>query len=95
MKECSHCPAFIWAPESLASGLCAGCRSGPPEMVLDAPRVFVPNRVEADFQPQVASPRFVLALADRILAAHEVLAHRAERRQWVLTETDYCPLGRA
>lgn len=34
----------------------------------------------------------ILALADRILAAHEVLANRAEKRTVVLTERDYCPL---
>jgi hypothetical protein len=36
--------------------------------------------------------RRILALADRIHAAHEVLARRAERRAVVLTERDYCPL---
>jgi hypothetical protein len=36
---------------------------------------------------------FVLALADRILRAHDVLANLAERRAVVLTEADYCPLG--
>lgn len=35
---------------------------------------------------------FVLALADRIYAAHEVLGNRAERRAVVLTEVDACPL---
>lgn len=45
-----------------------------------------------DFQPTVAPPAFVLALADRILRAHDVLAHLAERREVVLSEVDYCPL---
>ena len=36
---------------------------------------------------------FVLALADRIYAAHEVLGNRAERRAVVLTEVDACPLS--
>ena len=37
--------------------------------------------------------RLVESMANRILAAHEVLANRAERRAVVLTENDYCPLG--
>jgi hypothetical protein len=55
-------------------------------------RTFQPKRVEPDFQPTVASPKFVLALADRIFAAHEVLANRAERREVVISEADSCPL---
>lgn len=39
-------------------------------------------------------PAFVLALADRIYRAHEILARRAERAEVVITETDYCPLGK-
>lgn len=35
----------------------------------------------------------VLALADRIYACHEILAHKAERRAVVLTERDACPLN--
>lgn len=34
MRECKKCPAFIFASESLSSGLCHGCRSGPPQMCL-------------------------------------------------------------
>lgn len=35
---CSRCPAFIWAPESLATGLCHGCRSAPPQQRVEAPK---------------------------------------------------------
>lgn len=44
------------------------------------------------FSPQVAPPEFVLALANRIYAAHEVLGRRAERREVVISEVDSCPL---
>lgn len=50
--------------------------------------MFQPKRVEPDFHPQVAPPAFVLALAERIYAAHEVIARRAERRVWDGTEHD-------
>jgi hypothetical protein len=36
---------------------------------------------------------FALRLSERILAAHEVIGRRAERREVRLTEHDYCPLG--
>lgn len=36
---------------------------------------------------------FILALAERIFLAHEIIGRRAERRTVVLTEVDYCPLG--
>ena len=42
-----------------------------------------------------ADRRLIFALADRIHAAHEVLARLAERRAVVLTERDYCPLAGA
>ncbi len=35
---------------------------------------------------------FILSLCARILAAHEVLARRAERRLVVVSEVDYCPV---
>lgn len=35
----------------------------------------------------------VLALADHLADCAEVLARRAERREWAVTEHDYCPLG--
>jgi hypothetical protein len=35
----------------------------------------------------------VRSLCDRVFAAHEIIGKRAERREWSLTETDYCPLG--
>ena len=35
---------------------------------------------------------FALALCDRILRAHEILALRAEKRAVTLSERDYCPL---
>lgn len=54
---------------------------------------FRPKRAEPDFHPQVAPPAFVLALADRILAAHEVIGRQAEKREWAVTEHDSCPLG--
>lgn len=41
-----------------------------------------------------AAREFQLRLADRILAAHEVLGRRAERRVWDGTERDVCPLDR-
>lgn len=84
MRTCSNCSKPIGSPESVAAGLCVSCRWR---------MTFQPKRVEPEFHPQVAPPAFVLALADRILAAHEVLARRAERRAWDGTEADYCPLG--
>ena len=50
---------------------------------------FVPKRTEPAFQPTVAPPAFVLALAERVFAAHEVLARRAERREVIVSETYY------
>jgi hypothetical protein len=52
-------------------------------------QVFLPHTDEPEFHPQVAPPEFVLALAERIYAAHEVLGKRAEKREWTLTECDY------
>jgi hypothetical protein len=40
-----------------------------------------------------AQRELILALADRIHAAHEALGRLAERRAVVLTERDYCPLA--
>lgn len=37
--------------------------------------------------------RLNLALADRIHAAHEILAHKAEKRPVRITETDYAYEG--
>ncbi len=48
---------------------------------------------ETDALNIVSTNRFILSLAFRILAAHEVIGARAERRQFVLTEHDYCPLA--
>jgi hypothetical protein len=44
-----------------------------------------------EFAREPADPAFVLALADRILAAHDVLARLAEKRaeKVVITEVDY------
>lgn len=47
---------------------------------------------EGTTDAETAKDTFIIALCNRILAAHEVLARRAERREWVLTEADYCPL---
>lgn len=52
-----------------------------------------PPRPRGERQPCGECSRLVLALADRIHAAHEVLARLAERRVVVLTERDSCPLG--
>lgn len=32
LPTCSRCPAFLFSDESFDSGLCMGCRSGPPQM---------------------------------------------------------------
>lgn len=37
MPECGKCPAFIWTPESLATGKCAGCRSTTTPKVIPVP----------------------------------------------------------
>lgn len=82
---CRLCPAFLLTADSLDTGLCHGCRAPGPTM-------FIAKRVEPDFHPKVAPPSFVLALAERIFAAHEVLANRAERpvaKPWTVTEVDY------
>lgn len=50
---------------------------------------FQSKRVEPDFHPKVAPPEFILALAERIFAAHEIIGRRAERRIVTITETDY------
>lgn len=36
---CHGCSAFIHSPESLTTGKCHGCRSGPPEQRLEVPTV--------------------------------------------------------
>lgn len=33
-SECSRCPAFIWAEESVRTGVCHGCRSPGPQFVI-------------------------------------------------------------
>jgi hypothetical protein len=43
------------------------------------PMFFQPKRVEPDFQPTVASPEFVLALANRIADQSELLSRRADK----------------
>lgn len=48
---------------------------------------FQPHRVEPEFQPKVAPPEFVLALANRVADQSELLSRRAERP--VVTEIDY------
>lgn len=35
---CTKCPAFLHSEDSIRSGLCHGCRSGPPETKVDTPR---------------------------------------------------------
>lgn len=46
MAECKQCPAFIYAEESLRTGLCAGCRAGPPEMTVETKLAVVAKRAE-------------------------------------------------
>jgi hypothetical protein len=40
-RECARCPAFIWAPESLRTGLCFGCRAGGPTETITTPPTHV------------------------------------------------------
>ena len=47
-RACSRCEAFIWAPESLAGGLCLGCRSPAPAMRFERTRVLREEDGEAD-----------------------------------------------
>lgn len=82
---CFRCGAAVDGA-ALFAGVCPKCGGFPL-------RTFEPKRGEPEFQPLVAPPEFVRALADRILACHEILAHKAEKRQPVLTEVDACPLG--
>lgn len=52
------------------------------------------SRLAIDLRARLtAQRRLALALADRIHAAHEVLARLAERRAVVISERDSCPLG--
>ncbi|VTR99186.1 unnamed protein product [Gemmata massiliana] len=37
MPTCSRCPAWLFSRESITTGLCHGCRSGPPEMRITEP----------------------------------------------------------
>ncbi|VTS01729.1 unnamed protein product [Gemmata massiliana] len=37
LPTCLRCPAWLFAAESIATGLCHGCRSGPPEMRITEP----------------------------------------------------------
>lgn len=34
---CTKCPAFLHAEESIRTGVCHGCRSGAPTMVVETP----------------------------------------------------------
>lgn len=40
-RTCSRCPAFIWTPQSVATGLCFGCRAPGPTQRIELPSVAI------------------------------------------------------
>lgn len=82
--ECSKCPAFLDAPESIATGLCHGCRSGPPEMVVDTPH----GPLHSPIPDENDVSTLLRQIAGQIEDEREVVRETVEEVESVLRQLD-------